>query len=173
MLPLSSWMRDTFFTMLSCIRDCWFSFTCWISSRFRSSTDCTCRNPLLRVAHASGSPTSSASSPSDSPVVVLTVVVVVAGWWRWRRWCFLERRWLEGSSMVDSAAEEDEFICCAWNTKEDSTKFCWVTHCKLCEFRPLLGQCYIYATLQGQSCYYSRYSHQQWCFFYPWACILR
>jgi len=154
MLPLSSLMRDTFFTMLSCIRDCWFSFTWWISCRFRSSTDCTCRNPLFRVAHTSGSQSSASSnSPSDSPVVVLTVVVVAAGWWR--RWFFLERRWLEGSSMVESAAEQDEFICCAWNTETTQPSLVALDIANLLWLNEG-GQCYIYTALQGQTCYSSK-----------------
>ncbi|KAF1870441.1 hypothetical protein Lal_00003647, partial [Lupinus albus] len=41
--------------MLSCILDCWFSFTCCIKCLFLSNTNCTCLKLLFKLAHTSGS----------------------------------------------------------------------------------------------------------------------
>jgi len=40
--------------------------------------------------------------------------------------------------------------------RDDSTKSCWVRHCKFFVTSRGTGQCYIYTALQGQTCYSSK-----------------
>ena len=77
MFPLSSWMRATLSTMLLGIRDWWFSFTCWISTLLRSSTDWTWRKVWSKEAHTWASHSSGKPSCRPSSLVVVVVVVVV------------------------------------------------------------------------------------------------
>lgn len=93
MLPLISWIRPTFLTMLSATRERWLSFTCWIRARFRSSTACTSRNLRLNWSHTSASSASSSSSTESEPE---TLRLVGVSWWL--------------KSMLDSAPEEESRV---------------------------------------------------------------
>lgn len=106
MFPLSSWMRATLSTMLLGIRDWWFSFTCWISVLFRSSTDWTCRKVWSKEFHTSASYSSGKPSfwPSSLVVVVVVVVVVAEGF-------ILDLRRELVSAMIGNGREKGVCVC--------------------------------------------------------------